>query len=55
MSDKSFTFTRYTALGIHCAKSRKAFFRLLYQWEQSLLLRKTDLEALAAYREGQIR
>ena len=38
----------------HCAKSRKAVFRLLDQWEQSLLLRKTDLEALAAYREGQI-
>jgi hypothetical protein len=38
----------------HCAKSRKAVFRLLDQWEHSLLLRKTDLEALAAYREGQI-
>ena len=38
----------------HCAKSRKAVFRLLDQWEQSLLLRKKDLEALAAYREGQI-
>ena len=37
----------------HCAKSRKAVFRLLDQWEQSLLLRKKDLEALA-YREGQI-
>jgi hypothetical protein len=38
----------------HCAKSRKAVFRLLDQWEQSLLLRKKNLEALVAYREGQI-
>jgi hypothetical protein len=38
----------------HCAKSGKGVFRLLDQWEQSLLRRKKDLEALAAYREGQI-
>ena len=38
----------------HCAKRRKGVFRLLDQWEQSLLRRKNDLEALAAYREGQI-
>jgi hypothetical protein len=38
----------------HCAKSGKGVFRLLDQWEQSLLRRKKDLEAFAAYREGQI-
>jgi hypothetical protein len=34
----------------HCAKSQKGVFRLLAQWEQSLLRRKKDLEALAAHR-----
>ena len=34
----------------HCAKSGKGVFRLLDQWEQSLLRRKKDLEALAAHR-----
>jgi hypothetical protein len=34
----------------HCAKSRKGVFRLLDQWEQSLLRREKDLEALAAHR-----
>jgi hypothetical protein len=34
----------------HCAKSGKGIFRLLDQWEQSLLRRKKDLEALAADR-----
>jgi hypothetical protein len=34
----------------HCAKSGKGVFRLLDQWEQSLLRRKRDLEAFAAHR-----
>jgi hypothetical protein len=34
----------------HCAKSQKGVFRLLDEWEQSLLRRKKDLEALAAHR-----
>jgi hypothetical protein len=33
----------------HCAKSGKGVFRLLDQWEQSLLRRKKDLEVLAAH------
>ena len=37
----------YTA---HCAKSGKGVFRLLDQWEQSLLRRKKNLEALAEHR-----
>jgi hypothetical protein len=36
-----------------CANSGKGIFRLLDQWEQSLLRRKKDLEAFA-YREGEI-
>jgi hypothetical protein len=34
----------------HCAKSGKGVFRLLCQWEQSLLRRKRNLEASAADR-----
>ena len=34
----------------HWAKSGKGVFRLLDQWEQSLLRRKKDLEALATHR-----
>ena len=34
----------------HCAKSGKGVFRLLDQWEQSLLRRKKNLEALAEHR-----
>ena len=34
----------------HCARSGKGVFRLLDQWEQSLLRRKKDWEALAAHR-----
>jgi hypothetical protein len=37
-----------------CANSGKGVFRLIDQWEQSLLRRKKDLEAVAPYREGQI-
>jgi len=35
----------------HCAKSGKGVFRLLDQWEQSLLRRKKDWEAWTAYQE----
>jgi hypothetical protein len=34
----------------HCAKSGEGVFRLLDQWEQSLLRRKKNLEALAVHR-----
>jgi hypothetical protein len=46
----------FTALlySVRCAERQEGVFRLLDEWEQSLLRRKQDLEELAVYREDKI-
>ena len=50
LSASSLSCDPLVPLARHCAKSGKGVFRLLDQWEQSLLRRKKDWEALAAHR-----
>jgi hypothetical protein len=47
---ESFFWLLALLYSVHCAKSGKGVFRLLDQWEQSLLRRKKDWEVLAEHR-----